>query len=126
MVSVERTLVKSPPELWEIVDDEQRMRRWMAALVGAEEPVAVAVAERVPEQRLCWASASGGEQEEARIEMTLEKRGWGTHISVSARYEPTGIFAGRRQANAEQRMSELIEGALDELGCAHRRPFSRA
>jgi ABC-type transporter Mla maintaining outer membrane lipid asymmetry ATPase subunit MlaF len=38
MASVERTLVKSPPELWELLDDRELMRRWAAELERSDDP----------------------------------------------------------------------------------------
>lgn len=88
MVEVERTLVKSPPELWQVLD-------------GAER---VEVTAREPERRLAWRDARDGS-----VEVTLEKKGWGTQVTVrSERGDPAAI-----------------ERMLDELGAAHRRPFSR-
>ena len=36
MAHAERTLIQSPPELWELVDDDELMRRWSAELLGAQ------------------------------------------------------------------------------------------
>lgn len=100
---VERTLVKSPPELWELLDDEELMLRWLAELTPAAGS-ALTVTARDPERRLAWKDGGG----EAAIDVVLKKRGWGTQVTVTGDCHP----------DAAERM-------LDELGSAQRRPFSR-
>jgi hypothetical protein len=88
VVEVERTLVKSPPELWQVLD-------------GAER---TGITAREPERRLAWRDERDGS-----VEVTLEKKGWGTHVTV----------------RSEHGDAAAIERLLDDLGTAHRRPFSR-
>ena len=46
-----RTLVKSPPELWELADlNAAPMEAWMAGLVGTADPVSVQVTGLEPER----------------------------------------------------------------------------
>jgi uncharacterized protein YndB with AHSA1/START domain len=112
--TIERTLVKSPPELWELVDDGELMARWSAELLGASGATDVHVVERAPGQRLVWeASAQRGE---ARVELILAEKGWGT--SVSIRLTASG-------AQAEDGPGSILERLLDELGSPQRQPFTR-
>src|ERR671922_849615 len=77
MKTASRTLVKSPPEVWEQLDHPGRMEGLMSALVG--HAAEVEVYERVEESKLAWKAG-----EEARIEVELAEKGWGTNVSVSA------------------------------------------
>jgi hypothetical protein len=110
-----RTLVKSPPELWELADDVERLEAWMADLVGTSHPIPVLVTDRQPERALAW-QAAGDEGRGARIALELAEKGFGTSVSITAehqRHDPDGAEA-------------LLEQLLDELGSPERRPFARA
>ena len=113
---VSRTLVKSPPELW--------------AELGPDclEPAlgAVSVEETEPERALSFAG------EGIRGTAVLEPAGWGTKVTLTAEIEEQVARAGfwgrlrapepqPRHAELEERLSEV----LDNLGAAHKRPFSR-
>jgi len=52
MKTASRTLVKSPPEVWEQLDHEGRMQGLMCALVG--HATEVSVTEREEESKLAW------------------------------------------------------------------------
>jgi uncharacterized protein YndB with AHSA1/START domain len=106
--TIERTLVKSPPELWELVDNPELMGRWSAGLAGTPGVAEVNVLEREPGERLVWEAADG----DARIELVLAEKGWGTNVSIRI----TGHDGGGRV---------LEDDLLDELGSPQRRPFSR-
>ena len=108
MKSASRTLVKSPPELWELLDQPERMQGLMSALVG--RATEVNVYERKPEELLCWEARQGGG--EARIEVELEESGWGTKVSVSAENgaEPT-------------KLEGWLDAVMDELSTPEKRPF---
>jgi L-amino acid N-acyltransferase YncA len=111
--NAKRTLVKSPPELWELADDIERMEAWMAGLVGTADPIPVLVTDRNPERTLAWCTAR--ETREARIALELAEKGFGTSVSITAEHpgqDPTGAEA-------------LLEQLLDELGSPERRPFAR-
>jgi uncharacterized protein YndB with AHSA1/START domain len=110
---VERTLVKSPPELWELLDDPELMRRWTGELEGSDRPPVVAVAARSPGERLAWRSAGRGA--EAEIELVLAEKGWGTNVSIRAECE-----------GDERAVEAVLERLLDELSSPQRRPFTRA
>jgi hypothetical protein len=110
-----RTLVKSPPELWELADDLARMEAWMAGLVGSLQPVAVEVTDRDPERVLAW-RADGISGARARIAIELaEGGGFGTAVEITAQHSRPDP----REAIA------ALERLLDELGSAERRPFTR-
>lgn len=111
--TIERTLVKSPPELWELVDDPELMGRWSAELTGASGVAEVDVVEREPGQRLVWDAPGGGG--DARVELLLAEKGWGTNVSIRI----TGPGAQDGEAGP------VLKRLLDELGSPQRRPFSR-
>jgi hypothetical protein len=105
MKTASRTLVKSPPEVWEQLDHPGRMEGLMSALVG--HAAEVEVYERVEESKLAWKAG-----EEARIEVELAEKGWGTNVSVSAENggEPT-------------KLEGWLDAVLDELATPQKRPF---
>ena len=72
-VELERTMVKSPPELWEELSSEQGLSRWLGD---------VRVSSAEPPNRLEWDS------DVARGVIELEASGWGT--TVRAQAEPSG------------------------------------
>ena len=104
MKTASRTLVKSPPEVWEQLDHPGRMQGLMSALVG--HAAEVEVYERVEESKLAW-RAQG-----ARIEVEIAEKGWGTNVSVSAEngHEPT-------------KLEGWLDAVLDELATPQKRPF---
>jgi hypothetical protein len=110
---LKRTLVKSPPELWELADDVPRMEGWMAGLVGTPNPVPVTVTDRDPRRVLAW-RASGADVN-ARVELRLTETGFGTSVSITV-----------DQSHTEQRAADaVLEQLLDDLGSPERRPFAR-
>jgi hypothetical protein len=110
-LQADRTLVKSPPELWELVGDPALMRGWCAYLVASSEPIPVEVTERDAGSTLAWRSVGAGPG--TAIELSLAEKGFGTRvtITVTCDREPTG---------------DMLESLLDELGSPQRRPFARA
>jgi hypothetical protein len=108
MKSASRTLVKSPPEVWEQLDDHGRMQGLMCALLG--RATEVAVDEREPESVLRWQAVGG---DEAWIAVELAEKGWGTNVSVSAEgaHEPT-------------KLEGWLDAVLDELATPQKRPFA--
>jgi hypothetical protein len=112
---ISRTLVKSPPELWE----ELRGDRLSKAIDGARvEPTD-------EDNALTW------EAHGARGTARIESSGWGTKVTLTAEVEEQvaelGIWARMRgiqpqpprHADLEQRLQQL----LDDLGSAHKKPF---
>lgn len=107
MVETERTLVKSPSELWETVNDLELIGQLSAELLGSR---AIEVVESEPGRRLAW-QVSGCPQ--AQVELALAQKGWGTHVSIRVdRHRGGEVFTGA-----------VLECLLDELGSAQRRPF---
>ena len=116
-VEVSRTLVKSPPELWDELQGDCIQQAVDDATV---EP-------REPERELAW--RGDGVVGTARIEPS----NWGTKVVLTAEVEEqvaeVGLWARMRgmtpppskHADLEQR----LEGLLDSLGSAHRKPFAR-
>jgi hypothetical protein len=112
---VSRTLVKSPPELWE----ELRGRRLPQAIDGAR------VQPTGENDSLAW--EADGVRGTARIEAS----GWGTKVTLTAEVEEQvaelGLWARMRgielppppHADMQQRLEHL----LDDLGSAHKKPF---
>jgi hypothetical protein len=110
-IQADRTLVKSPPELWELADDSELQSRWCAEVLGAAEPVPVTITLREAGERIAWRSNGPGSG--AAIELSFAEKGFGTKVEISAaaEREPTG---------------DILEALLDELGSPQRRPFARA
>jgi hypothetical protein len=109
MKTASRTLVKSPPEVWEQLDHPGRMQGLMCALVG--RATEVAVDEREPESVLRWQAVGG--DEEAWIEVELAEKGWGTNVSVSA-----------EGGNEPTKLEGWLDAVLDELATPTKRPFA--
>jgi hypothetical protein len=87
-VELERTLVKSAPELWEELASEPGLRRWLG-------DVSVSAAD--PPHRLEWGS------EVASGVIELEASGWGTKVRAVASGD-----------GVEPKLTEL----LDDLGAS--------
>jgi cytosine/adenosine deaminase-related metal-dependent hydrolase len=108
--TAKRTLVKSPPELWELADDLARLEAWMAGVLGSANPVPVEVTDRDPERILAWRAADAA-GERARIALELGDGGFGTAVRITAQHSRAEIDGA-------------LEQVLDELGAAERRPYS--
>ncbi|HEY7629097.1 MAG TPA: hypothetical protein VH817_00255 [Thermoleophilaceae bacterium] len=117
-ISVSRTLVKSPPELWAELEGD-----CLSKAIGE-----VTIRPTEPERALAW------EADGASGTAVLEPAGWGTKLTLTAEVEELvadlGFWARMRGTTAdpvsrhpdmEQRLTEL----LDSLGSAHRKPFVR-
>jgi hypothetical protein len=116
-VEVSRTLVKSPPELWEELQGE----RLTEALGGAE------VRPGQSERTLSWRS------EHASGRAVLEPSSWGTKVTLTAEVEEQvaklGLWERMRgmtpPPSKAPQIERQLEGLLDDLGQAHRKPFAR-
>ena len=138
-VEVSRTLVKSPPELWEELQGE-RLREALGA--GKITPTE-------DERLIVW------EGEDSRGTATLEPSGWGTKVTLRAEVEEqvdtieeqvremerqvakVGLWARIRgvwlepppepepppQEDLAENLEATLEQLLDDLGAAHKRPF---
>lgn len=94
-VELERTLVKSPPELWEELASEPGLSRWLGV-------VRVSAAE--PPHRLEW------DCDVAQGVIELEASGWGTRVRALA--ETASQDDGHADTDVERRLVSL----LDDLG----------
>ena len=148
-LSVNRTLVKSPPELWNEVSEVESLAQHLG------EFGEIAISRLDPEHTVAW------EGEHARGTVELEESGWGTKVTLSADLavvaaqpepepEPVAeevprpwyrrLFARRPEPAPEPepefeddpetvvdpvRATAVLEDTLDHLGAAHHRPFSR-
>jgi hypothetical protein len=116
-VEVSRTLVKSPPELWEELQGD----RLGDALGGA------VVEPKEPERTLEW--TADGATGTAR----LEPSSWGTKVTLTAEVEDEvariGLWERMRgmqpPPSRAPAIERTLEGLLDDLGQAHRKPFAR-
>jgi hypothetical protein len=127
-VEVSRTLVKSPPELWEELQGE-RLRE----AVGAGE-----ITPSEDERLIVW------EGESSKGTATLEPSGWGTKVTLRAEIEEQvrelepqvariGFWARLRgiessapppsERRPQRELERTLEQLLDDLGSAHRKPF---
>jgi hypothetical protein len=111
-----RTLVKSPPELWELADDLPRMEAWMGELVGTPDPVPVDVTDREPGRILAWRATGSAATGAAHIALRLAEKGFGTCVSITAEHARPNLSEA----------AAALEQLLDELGSPERRPFARS
>jgi hypothetical protein len=78
-MEVQRTLVKSPPELWAEVSDVEALTRHLAAFGE------IAITRVEPESTVAW------EGEHASGTVELSASGWGTKVTLSAEPVEFGI-----------------------------------
>jgi hypothetical protein len=122
--TAQRTLVKSAPELWELVDDADLQGRWCAALLGRREPLPVRVTLREAGVRIAWRCADPGLP--AQFDLSLDERGFGTNVAISA-FSPLLSGVGRIGGMQQRLEGEgVLAELLDELSSVQRQPFSRA
>ena len=107
-----RTLVKSAPELWELADDAARMEVWLAELLGSPGSIEVEVTNREPKRALAWQTANGNPF--GRIALELAEKGFGTSVTITA-----------HRQGSKPGAAEALENLLDELGSPERKPFAR-
>ena len=105
-INASRTLVKSAPELWELLDDELALRGWSARLCKGGEHVEV-----VERERGCLLAWRIEGARTAAVEVTLAEKGFGTQVTIWAEGED-----GLRQ--------RVLDEVLDELAEPQRRPFN--
>jgi hypothetical protein len=126
MAELTRTLILSPPETYALVDDVNRMREWAGVLTDAGGPVAIVEVARTRDKLLAWEPAVG-KVRAARIEATLESKGFGTRLTIRTEFRAAGLLPGRRrdaETLAERRMASLLDQAMAAMGVPQRRPFS--
>ena len=129
-LEVSRTLVKSPPELWEELQGDCLPEALGGGRVRTKEP----------DREIEW------ETDGARGTAVIEASGWGTKVTFKAEVEAEeevaqlepevaslGFWERLRGVEPEPPpppepdRADLVEGALekllDELGAAHKKPF---
>jgi hypothetical protein len=114
---VSRTLVKSPPELWAELEGERLRDALGEATVKTTDP----------ERELAW------EADGAAGIARLEPSSWGTKVTLTAWVEEQvaeqgfwGRLRKRREAPpAGDDLERKLNGLLDDLGAAHKKPFVR-
>jgi hypothetical protein len=135
-LTASRTLVKSPPELWSELSEVEALARHLGELGE------ITITRVEPEHTVAW------EGERAKGTVSLEPSGWGTTVTFTAempqateesRREGRGVFtrlfpgfwveqeASQPEAPRQDPddLRAVLDGALDTLGSAHHRPFSR-
>ncbi len=101
-IELERTLVKSPPELWDEIASEEALGQWLSE---------VRVSALDPPSRIEW-NAQG-----ARGVIELEASGWGTRIRAQAETDTGGGFWDRfKGPTQDDRLERELEALLDGLG----------
>ena len=108
MESANRTLVKSPPELWEVLDQPERMQGLMSSLLGHAAEIKVFA--REDGTHLGWEADDDGER--AWIEVEIAEKGWGTNVRVTAENGAQGT-----------KLEGWLEAVMDELATPSKRPF---
>ena len=96
-IELERTLVKSPPELWEELASEPGLGRWLDD---------VEVRDLRAPSRIEWAARG------VRGTIELEPSGWGTRVRAHAETSGTSFWDRFREADptdVERRLEELLE-----------------
>jgi hypothetical protein len=153
-LTAQRTLVKSPPELWTELSEVESLAKHLGELGE------IRITKVEPESTVAW------EGEEVSGTVELEQSGWGTKVTLTATVpepdpavaepepepepeeprkqsfiarwlfrrrqpveappEPVAIEPEPEQPEVEgPDVQRVFEGALDALGQAHHRPFSR-
>jgi hypothetical protein len=101
-IEVERTLVKSPPELWDEIASEEALGRWLSDVhVSAVDPPS----------RIEWTS------EGTRGVIELEASGWGTRIRAQVETgNPGGFWERFRPPPDGVAIERELEALLEGLG----------
>jgi hypothetical protein len=102
-IELERTLVKSPPELWDEITTEGALGRWLGE---------VRVSSVDPPSRIEW-NGHG-----ARGVIELEASGWGTRIRAQVETEAGsgGFWERFRTPRDDRELERELEALLDGLG----------
>lgn len=88
--SVQRTIVKSKPELWSELSDAGSLAKHLDAFGE------ITITELEPETAVAW------EGDRVRGTVTLERSGWGTKVTVTARYLVDEARSASSDGPAEQ------------------------
>jgi hypothetical protein len=98
-IELERTLVKSAPELWDEIAREAGLSRWLGE---------VRVSRAEPPRRLEWNAG------DASGVIELEASGWGTRVRALA--EPSTPVAWRSRLQGRHALERSLQRLLDDLG----------
>jgi hypothetical protein len=109
-ITATRTLVKSAPELWELLDGELQLRHWAQRLGDGDGDGAVEVTTREPGRLLAWRSNG---VRRMKVKVKLSETGFGTRVAISAKGD-------------NDLGQDVLEQVLEELAEPQRRPFSAA
>ena len=118
--TAERTLVKSPPELWAELSEVDRLARHLEAFGE------IRITRLEPETSVVW------EGEQAKGSVSIEPSGWGTKVTLMADLPgPPPAPEPEPEPDPEPGLppdaaQAALDGVLDTLGAAHHRPFSRS
>ena len=116
-VTVERTLMKSPPEIWSLLQDPAVAGAWLRVFPCAGLAQTAQAYESQPERSIAWRHA-GTDGTRAATAIALKKRGWGTHVKLTADLESGGGLVDSLQ----QGIRAALEDTLDHLGSDSKRP----
>lgn len=109
---VQRTLVKSPPELWAELSDEDALARHLGALGE------IKITTTKPEQTVEW------EAEAAHGKVELKPSGWGTKVTLSVTREAP--VEARDALRAEQVEERPLTGEGEPASAAMAKPAPEA
>ena len=123
IVTAEKTVVKSVPELWQELEDGELVSSWLNEALG-EDPGPAQLVDSEPGRRAQWHYA-GRTLRQAKTEIELERKGWGTRVTLTGELKLKGFFSGSRERKAGERMQSALDRTLEELGTDSKRPFSR-
>jgi hypothetical protein len=102
-LTAKRTLVKSPPELWEELSEVERLARHLGAFGD------IRITRLEPERTVAW------EGERASGTVSIEPSGWGTKVVLTAdldeEEDPPGVVAGAEPADGAESAGERAEPA---------------
>ena len=144
-LTAQKTLVKSPPELWSELSEVESLAKHLGELGE------IRITKVEPESTVAW------EGEDVCGTVELEQSGWGTKVTFTATVPEPGPIAPapgpveeqprqgfiarwlfrRRQPDPQpvpdvvednasnDRIQDVLDGTLEALGQAHHRPFSR-
>jgi hypothetical protein len=106
-LTAKRTLVKSPPELWEELSEVERLAKHLGAFGE------IKITKLEPEHKVAW------EGEHASGTVSIEPSGWGTKVILTAELEangdpPEAAEAGAKETAAKEEPAPAAAGTTNE------------
>jgi hypothetical protein len=106
-LTAKRTLVKSPPELWEELSEVERLAKHLGAFGE------IKITKLEPEHKVAW------EGEHASGTVSIEPSGWGTKVILTAELEANGdppepAEAGAKETTAKEEPAAVAAGTTNE------------